>query len=818
MGGGVSRLITCLTLFSVLLFSACNHGKGSKDSIEDKPNGNENKKPTLKTFTINGENAMGGSVAFNGQSVTIQKEDVVIIFEEIGQQKDFTCSKEFPITIEAGKSETLIFKTQKKNNYTAQDLKVIITCTNLELLKESLITVHDKKVEKYSVELSEEKAKIETTNVKVQFAQPDAPEATFEGLPITLEGGKTYTFKIKTQETVKYASFDKTITVTCTKKDVPTELHLKKITVCEREAKDDKVTIPLEYSTVTSKNVKMFFDEEDAPKEVKCEPATLSLNAGEEKPLKVYTEATGKYKKCEKTIIVKRKEKKELHIDKLTIHRRSATSKSVTIKKETVVKDDVLLSFLEPDAPSEFTMSPESLTLPKNGKGTLTISTAETETYNAWNIEVEVKRGKDENDPKDIDDVIEALKSQLTWVDAYVDSDIRLPRTVTGFIDSDVKWSSEDEEHCDLSGHIKRDIVDVKVQFKATVLWNGNTKNVTFSTTIKRIEKIEKIGHSNNRYVWDLSEEGFLKYSINGKATHLWEISNVDIKKKELFASLKKKSVEYEGDTLLDLEDYPKETEKENRKHLERLFGDSYIALKKKNVITWQEFKAYFEAIEGTGEKDKDIFERLKFHPYFISYSGTFAEFNALNDAEKTKFIKEILNNLKKDLCSEFDIPKDIADGELVEKLIKKVTHNLKITVNNAKQSWKCRYMLGIESITIETIYDKEKKWYEQMGGYASYNTATRENVNIYCFKINVNEVEITLNIQKPNAGTSFFKGKCLISQFDSFTLKNKDDETKEVQCSITVAEDGKLTITTKGSIEETFVMDFNGKDIREWL
>ena len=95
MVGGGSKLIAYLALSCVLLFSACNHGKGSKDSIEDKPNGDESKKPTLKTFTINGENATGGSVAFNGQSVTIQKEDVVIIFEEIGQQKDFTCSKEF---------------------------------------------------------------------------------------------------------------------------------------------------------------------------------------------------------------------------------------------------------------------------------------------------------------------------------------------------------------------------------------------------------------------------------------------------------------------------------------------------------------------------------------------------------------------------------------------------------------------------------------------------------------------------------------------------------------------------------------------------
>ena len=170
-------------------------------------------------------------------------------------------------------------------------MKVIITCTNLELLKESLITVHDEKVENYSVELSEEKAKIETTNVKVQFVQPDTPEATFEGLPITLEGGKTYTFKIKTQETAKYASFDKTITVTCTKKDVPTELHLKKITVCEREAKDGLFLISREHITITKENIKIYFEEAEAPKEVECEPETLTLSDAEQN-LKIFNKAT----------------------------------------------------------------------------------------------------------------------------------------------------------------------------------------------------------------------------------------------------------------------------------------------------------------------------------------------------------------------------------------------------------------------------------------------------------------------------------------------------------------------------------------------
>ena len=816
MEGGGSKLIAYLALSCVLLFSACNHGKGS--GIEDKPNGDENKKPTLKTFTINGENAMGGSVAFNGQSVTIQKEDVVIIFKEIGQQKDFTCSKEFPITIEAGKSETLIFKTQKKDNYMAQDLKVIVTCTNLELLKESLITVHDEKVKNYSVELSEEKAKIETTNVKVQFAQSDAPEATFEGLPITLEGGKTYTFKIKTQETVKYASFDKTITVTCTKKDVPTELHLKKITVHGEEVKDGVFLIPREYTTITKENIKIYFEEAEAPKEVECEPETLTLSDAEQN-LKIFTKATTKYQKFEKTIKVKHQEKKELHFKTLTIHGRNAMDGTVLIKEESVTEADVKFAFIETlEAPTTIKLEPQPFTLNYEEAKTLTISTAETAKYKALNKQIQVKREKAPSAPKNIDDAIEALKSQLTWNNSIVDADIALLTTIEGFAGSSITWETLDGEHCDLSGHIKRDIVDVKVQFKATVLWNGNTKNVTFSTTIKRIEKIEKIGHSNNRYVWDFSEEGFLKYSINGKTTHLWEISNVDIKKKELFASLKKKSVEYEGGTLLDLEDYLKETEKENRKHLERLFGDSYIALKKKNVITWQEFKAYYEAINGAGKEDEKIFEYLKQYPYFISYSGTFAEFSSLSDAEKTKIIKEVLNNVKKEFCNALGISKDTADEELVERLTEKSIHALKIDVNNVMQNWKCSYILEEDNIYIKTIYDNNKKWCEQMGGYDFYNTATHENVNIYCFKINENEVEITLNIQKPNAGTSFFKGKCLISQSASFTLKNKDDETKEVQCSITVAEDGKLTITTKGSIEETFVMDFNGKDIREWL
>ena len=802
---------------------ACNHGSGS----EDKPNGGQDSlEPlTVKLAMIKGEKPSLGVFTFKGDSVTIDKGEVIIVFNQTEAPNKFIFSENFPITLQKGESKRLTISTKKTTKYRDWHQDYTLVCTNLETLK-AKIKVHGKDVkDNGTVELDEILNEVKEGNVSIAFSQSDAPAHRFEGLPIKLKAGKEAKFRILTDATSKYEKFFVEVTIIVKPKGDPSLLIPKKITVCEREVKSGKVTIPLKYSTITKDNIKIFFDEEDAPKEVKCEPATLSLNAGEEKALKVYTEANGKYKKCEATIMVKREEKKELHLDKLTIHRRSATSKSVTIKEETVVKGDVVLKFLESDAPSDFTISPESLTLPKNGKGTLTISTAETETYNAWNIEVEVKREKDENDPKDIDDVIATLKNQLTWVDAYVDSDIVLPGTVTGFTDSDVEWRSEDEEHCNILGQIHRDIIDVKVQFEATVSWNGSIKTVTFSTTIKRIDKIEERrnydGGVEKIIVWDFSEEGFLKRSFDGKATHLWEIGNVDIKKKELTASLKKKSIREESGELLELEDYPKEKEKDYRKELESLFGASYIALKKKSVITWQEFKAYLLEIEMEGcleTEDEKLFEYLKGKtPFLGKYTGTFADFNALSDAERTKIIKDGLNDLKLGYCIGFNIPKDTADEELISKSLEKRTQGLQMDVEMVSQEWKCNYRL-YSRIDIQVAYDNNKRWCEQFGFYNNEHKQGERQVSCLFDKISTDEIMIQLDTWKDNNDHPMFRGKCLISQSNSFTLKNTKDESKELQCSVTDVKDGEFTLSTTGSITGTFKMKFNGKNLEHWL
>lgn len=72
---------------------------------------------------------------------------------------------------------------------------------------------------------------------------------------------------------------------------------------------------------------------------------------------------------------------------------------------------------------------------------------------------------------KDIDDIVEALKIQLTWLDSYVDSDIDLLQTVAGFEDSIVKWDSLDKKHCNRKDKITRNIVDIQVQLISKITW-----------------------------------------------------------------------------------------------------------------------------------------------------------------------------------------------------------------------------------------------------------------------------------------------------------------------------------------------------------
>lgn len=515
--------------------------------------------------------------------------------------------------------------------------------------------------------------------------------------------------------------------------------------------------------------------------------------------------------------------KNELHVKKLTIHGLSALSGSVVIKEESVVSDKIELEFEETGVCKNFTISPQPFTLEKKETKKLTISVAETEHYKLKTIEINVKRAKDESEPKDIDDVIDALRNQSTWAGAYVDSDITLVNSINGFPTATVSYTCKDDKHLNIgSGQITKDIADIKLEIKATVTWNGNSKDITLTTTIKRIQKIEKEydqGSEKHKITWDFSQDNIIRLLHDGKPTHLWEIKSVDVNKRLLTVKLRKIIPRDAGtEDLVALKDVLKVFQKTYREIFSHIFGDAFITLKNKSSITWQDLKSYVLAItrpdSNTPKTDEELFNGFK---HDLGYTGTLSEFNALPSDQRTKIVKKTLNGIKESNCRAYGIPKDTPDRDLVERLLEKITQHIKLLIENADREYTYSYDFGEDFFNATTFYDNTKKWFEQIGSYTS-DDSTGRYVHITYAKINNAEVGVNLHTALNNNHENF-RGKCNTSQYHSFNLNAEEDSSKILQCGISNDNNnGKFSLTTTGAFSGTFQMEFHGDELTDIL
>ena len=264
--------------------------------------------------------------------------------------------------------------------------------------------------------------------------------------------------------------------------------------------------------------------------------------------------------------------------------------------EEKVEKGNVELEFVESGAQTEFSISPETLTLAYSESKKLTITVAESDMYRQKVIEVQVKRAKDPSAPKDIDDCEEALKGKLTWIDGNVDQDITLLTTVEGFENSTVAWKVLDQKHCEISGttvKIKRDIVDIKVEFEATIEWNQTKKTVKYALTILKFNQITDNTVSSRKYTYDFSSNGMLLLKKNDHIIAKAKLKNIDVTKGEFLLQIVQVSKDGDGDELVDLD----EMMDFNIAPLEVLFGAKYVALASSDNITWAVFKEYLVPI-----------------------------------------------------------------------------------------------------------------------------------------------------------------------------------------------------------------------------
>ena len=411
---------------------------------------------------------------------------------------------------------------------------------------------------------------------------------------------------------------------------------------------------------------------------------------------------------------------------------------------------------------------------------------------------------KNEED-KSVDNIVRALKKQSIWVDSFVDSDIKLLKNVKGFDGSSVEWESLNKAHCSDEGEITKDIIDIKVSIKAKITWEGKRSEAIFSTTIKRYDKIEKTktnGGITETITWDFSKKNLLQYILDGKVTNIWEIKSVDVEKKEFVALLKKTL--HKGN-LLTLTDCLKEQEKEDIKVIRAMFGTPYLTLKGKEMITWQELKSYIlGAYEDAPKEDEKLFDDII--KGFLNYSGTYASFMMLSDSERTKMVKIGLERSEKICRAKYNIPKNIPHNEFLNIVIEKQILILKLKMEKPNREWKYSYRATKDDFDAEIIYDNDRAWHEQWG---IYDCSGNEDVRIRVEKTSESDLAISLSIRTSN-GNADYEGVCKTSQASSFSLKDVWQST-ELQCEIINAKDGKLAITTTGSIEGTFTLDFLG-------
>ena len=164
-------------------------------------------------------------------------------------------------------------------------------------------------------------------------------------------------------------------------------------------------------------------------------------------------------------------------------------------------------------------------------------------------------------------------------------------------------------------------------------------------------------------------------------------------------------------------------------------------------------------------------------------------------------------------------IPENTPDSELVEKLTEKQSQSAKENIENAKLEYIFSYSTGNngESFTAKIAYDNNKKCYEQLGRYDNSYTSGERWVGLFPEKANNSIAHIRLGTSK-NSVRDNFSGTCQIAQSDSFALNDEQNSSVTLNCVITDAKDGELTLTTTGAFAGTFKMKFNGNSIEYLL
>jgi len=198
---------------------------------------------------------------------------------------------------------------KKKTNNNQQSNQNSTQTGNESVLKDvnlKTFTIKGQDAKSGTVVFSEDSITITKDDVKLEFAEADAPKNFIlqPELPLTLQAPVEKEVTISTKATDKYKAFQKKITIKCTKQLIAQALTIKTLTVHGVPVgADGKVSVKQTFAKVEAKDVQLTFNQSDAPTP-SFAGLPLTLEIGKNVSFTISTTATQKYTAFSTTVTV----------------------------------------------------------------------------------------------------------------------------------------------------------------------------------------------------------------------------------------------------------------------------------------------------------------------------------------------------------------------------------------------------------------------------------------------------------------------------------------------------------------------------------
>lgn len=346
-----------------------------------------------------------------------------------------------------------------------------------------------------------------------------------------------------------------------------------------------------------------------------------------------------------------------------------------------------------------------------------------------WSIQgSQAQEGGTRGKPTAIVTVKEATKVTVRWVPVSVQELLNLLKTVppqevhedfslaTELAGNPITWESSNLNAVRVEGNkavVTQDLAAQTVMLTAKLTRGEETATRTFKVTVQslRTQKIEMPASDSEKRNFTFENETLevMRGEGNAKAGSRYKVESVDAASKTLTARLIAEYTNNRWNIFAEAE----QNDKKELKH----YIQPMQQLAAKDTLNIDIVK------EAFGQKDQDAktyFEENK-RLFGGDQQKSFWEFQYVSQEEQTAIIKDSLEQNRKSLCREENLPEQTTWETILQKVMEKIEKRFAFRARSGLYSYTLtKKEKNQYTIAVESKYDAKIDWYKQQGRYVS--------------------------------------------------------------------------------------------------